>query len=288
MSIKYHILLANLLLMLVCVTAEAQNMSRFRKQYNERMFHYGEFSYNAGVGISSYFGDLKENALDLWAKPTTQLGIQYRLNKHLQLRGEVMWYRISGADSLNDMESGIYTRNLSFRADNFELSTVAIWQFFNKYARYNRPTLNPYVFAGLALTTNNPKARYQDDWHALRPLQTEGVAYSSVVFAVPLGLGLTYHAHSNWDVSAEYGYRITFSDYLDDVSTTHLGIENISDPLTRALADRGPELPGVKPRPAGSIRGNNGRHDWYLITGLKVTYTPGPAARNKYRRAKYR
>ena len=154
--------------------------------------------------------------------------------------------------------------------------------------RYQSRQLNPYGFAGLALTTNSPKARYQGEWHDLRPLQTEGVSYSSIIFALPLGLGLTYHVDNNWDVSFEYGYRITFSDYLDDVSTVHLGKENVNDPLRKALVDRGPELPGVKPRPAGSIRGNTNRHDWYLITGLKVTYTPELSKMKRYRRPKYR
>lgn len=287
MNTKYLVLFASLFLLWGTSTADAQRMNRFRSEYNKRMYRHGEISYTAGAGISTYFGDLKEESTDLWVKPTTQLGVQYRYNNHLQFRSEVMWYRISGADSLNDIDSGIRTRNLSFRADNFELSAVAIWQFFNKYSRYNKPTLNPYVFAGLALTTNNPKARLEDEWHALRPLQTEGVSYSGVIFALPAGIGLTYHINRNWDVSFEYGYRITFSDYLDDVSTTHLGIENIQDPLTKALADRGPEI-GMKPRSEGSIRGNSGNNDWYLITGLKATYTPGIANNKRYRRAKYR
>ena len=274
-------------LLLSCAVAEAQRFRNFRKSYDQRMYRHGQVSFTGGVGISTYFGDLKANETDLWVKPSVQAGVQYRLNNHLHFRTELSWYRISGADSLNDIESDIVNRNLSFRADNFELNVVGLWQLFNKYARYNRPTLNPYLFAGLGLTTNNPKAYYKGEWVALRPLQTEGVNYSTVNFVIPAGLGLTYHATPSLDISFEYGYRITFTDYLDDVSTVHLGVENISDPLRQALSDRRPEI-GLDPVPAGNIRGNSSNNDWYLLTGLKITYSPSAVGQKRYRRAKYR
>jgi opacity protein-like surface antigen len=285
MSIKFIALLGALLL-LSCSIAEAQ-FRQFKNRYNQRMYRHGEFSFSAGLALASYYGDLKDNPTDLWAKPSTQLGVQYRFNNHLHFRTEALWYRISGADSLNGIETGIHTRNLSFRADNFEWNVVALWQLFNKYARYNRPTLNPYIFAGVGLTTNNPKAHYNGEWYNLRPLQTEGVAYSSLVLVLPAGLGITYHISNNWDISAEYGYRITFNDYLDDVSTTHLGVDNISDPVRRALSDRRPEI-GLQPFPAGGQRGNPSNNDWYLIAGLKITYSPGPANSKRYKRPKFR
>ncbi|WP_224999052.1 DUF6089 family protein [Cesiribacter sp. SM1] len=241
-------------------------------QYKLRNRH-GVFSYNLGVGVSSYFGDLKDSRTDLWVKPSIQLGVQYRAGDHLHFRSEVTWYRISGADSLNDVETGIYARNLSFRADNFEWNVVALYQFFNKFSRTNSVTLNPYVFAGIGLTSNNPNAYYNGQWHNLRRLETEGVSYSPVALVVPFGVGLAYHVNRNWDISVEWGYRVSFTDYLDDVSTTFRGVENFDDPLARALSDRRPEM-GLPPKEAGSKRGNTGVNDWYLITGLKVTYMP--------------
>lgn len=287
MSFRIIALIASLLL-LTTTLAEAQKFRKFRNRYNQRMNRHGQFSYTAGVGLSTYFGDLKDNPVDLWAKPSTQLGVQYRVNNHLHIRSEVMWYRISGADSLNNPETTIFDRNLSFRADNFEINAVALWQFFNKYSRYNRPVLNPYVFAGVGATTNNPKARYQDEWVALRPLQTEGVEYSGIVFVIPAGIGVTYHLNNNFDISFEYGYRVTFNDYLDDASTDYRDPATFTDPLARELADRRDEL-DFTPRYTGDkYRGNPSRDDWYLITGLKVTYTPGPASNRRYQRPKYR
>ncbi len=272
-------------------SAEAQNnrLRRFKSNYQKRMYRHGELSFTAGTGISSYFGDLKDNSLNLWGKPTLQLGAQYRVNNNLYIRSEIMWYRISGADSLNDIDSPVRTRNLSFRSDNVELSAVALWQLFNKYSRNNRPILNPYAFAGIAATTYNPKAQLDGEWHELRPLQTEGVEYGRVTLAIPLGLGLTYHINNNWDISAEYGYRLTFNDYLDDVSGAYPGLDAFEDgSVAQRLSDRRPEL-GLEPRRAGfPKRGNAKVDDWYLITGVKVIYTPGLSNRKRYKAPKRR
>lgn len=278
MNIK--ILTLSLCLFLVTgVVAEAQHFKHVRNRYDKLVNRHNTFSFTAGAGISSYFGDLKGNSFDLMARPSIQLGVQYRVNNNLHIRSEVMWYRIAGADSLNDPESSIFRRNLSFRADNFEWNVVGLWQFFNKFSRYNRPTFNPYGFAGIGMTTNNPKAYYQGEWQQLRPLMTEGQSYSPMAIVIPFGLGVTYHINNNWDLSFEYGYRYAFTDYLDDVSTTHIGVDNFSNPLAAALSDRRPEI-GVDPVPAGNQRGNNNANDWYLTTGLKVTYTPGLSYKN--------
>ena len=284
---NYKILQYFLCLFLVTSTlAEAQEMSagftNAVNQYKLRNRH-GVMSYMVSTGISSYFGDMKDSRTDIWAKPSIQLGLQYRVNDHLHFRSELSWYRIAGADSLNARETGIYARNLSFRADNVELNVVALYQLFNKFSRYRRPTLNPYFFAGLGFTTNRPEAYYQGKWHALRPLQTEGVKYSPVAMVVPFGLGVAYHVNNNWDVMLDWGYRVSFTDYLDDVSTTFKGVENFDDPLAKALSDRRPEM-GLKPLAAGKKRGNSGVNDWYLITSLKLVYTPFA----KYKNPKHR
>lgn len=238
----------------------------------KRMNRHGVFSFSAGAGISSYYGDLKASNTDLWARPSIQLGVEYRLNNHLHFRSELSWYRISGADSLNDQDLSIYRRNLSFRSDNVEMNIVARYEFFNRFSRVNPRLLNPYGFVGIGFTTVNPKAQYQGEWYELRPLITEGVEYSPIALVIPFGVGVSYHIDRNWDLAFEFGYRYAFTDYLDDVSSTHLGVENIEDPIRRALSDRRPEI-GIPPVEAGNQRGGPAR-DMYLMTGLKLMYTP--------------
>ena len=61
--------------------------------------------------------------------------------------------------------------------------------------------------------------------------------------------------------AVEGGFRYTFSDYLDDVSTQYIDNASISDPSAQALADRGPEI-GLAVKPAGSKRGNPDVNDY--------------------------
>lgn len=255
-------------------TAEAQRrLGNYSRYGYKQMNRHGAISVTAGIGLSSYYGDVKSNPLSFQARPSTQVGVMYRVNNKFHVRSEAIWYRIAGSDALIKDDEVLRKRNLSFRADNFEWNVVGLLQFFNKYSVFRRSPFNPYAFAGIGVTTYNPKAEYQGDWVALRPLKTEGVDYSAVTMMIPFGVGITYHVNKMWDVSFEYGYRYTFTDYLDDVSTFHLGVDAFDDPVARALSDRRPEL-GLDPWAAGSIRGNPNRNDWYLITGLKVTYTP--------------
>jgi hypothetical protein len=273
MQFKIRIVLA-CLLFLSTTFAEAQSIRYMKNPSYKNMNRHGVFSFSAGVGVSSYFGDLKNSRIDLWVKPSIQLGIQYRVNDHLNIRSEAIWYRISGADSLNDQDTRIYGRNLSFRSDNIELNVVALYELFNKYSRSYRPWLNPYAFAGIGITTVNPEAFYEGEWYKLRPLMTEGEAYSSVAFVVPFGVGVSHQLSKSLDIALELGYRYTFTDYLDDASGAYIGVENIDDPIRRALSDRRPEK-GIDPAPAGfKDRGNSSVNDWYMITGLKISYTP--------------
>lgn len=271
---KYTAIFVACLFFLIATQAQAQRTRKTnlpRSVYKYRNWH-GAYSFIVGGGFCSYFGDLKDNRTDLWAKPSIQAGVQYRVNNRLHLRSELTWYRISGADSLNDPGTGIHNRNLSFRSDNLEVSAVALVHLFNKYSPV-RPPINAYLVGGVGFSTNNPRAYYQGGWYNLRPLQTEGVAYNNVVLVLPAGAGLAYHVNNNWDILLEYCYRFTFTDYLDDVSTSFVGVDHFEDPLARALSDRRPEM-GLPPLPAGNIRGNSGVNDWYLIMSLKLVYTP--------------
>lgn len=264
-----------IIFLLLCYSpGKAQSFPKPGSSSYKQMNRHGALSLSGGLGMSSYFGDLKGRQTDIWAKPSTQLGVQYRVNNHFHIRTETIWYRIAGADSLNDKESSIYSRNLSFRSDNIELNIQVLYQLFNNYSRFNRHLLNPYGFAGVGITSVKPEALYKDEWHNLRPLMTEGVNYNSVAIVVPFGLGVSYHVNRNWDWSFEFGYRYSFSDYLDDVSSVHIGVENVEDPIAKALSDRRPEK-GLLPVKAGNIRGNANINDWYFIAGLKATYTPG-------------
>jgi hypothetical protein len=78
-------------------------------------------------------------------------------------------------------------------------------------------------------------------------------------------------------VSIEIGPRITFTDYLDDVSGDYPDFELLSQfkgPTAVAISYRADELPGGTPigeLKSGS-RGNARDNDWYFFNSFTVGY----------------
>jgi len=251
------------------------------------------FSLSVGTGTSFYYGDLAETGNSL-TNPRQQLnfGFKARFNQRFSVRAEGQYYSIAGSDAVQG-DASRAKRNLSFRANNFEVSAIGQFDFVRPvpYAdRYSRRSpLNAYVFAGLGFTTNNPQAQYKGQWVALRGLQTEGVAYSGIQPVVPIGIGARLSIGPTSDLLIEYGYRITFTDYLDDVSGTYLTPGNYISPTAAALGDRRGELNPAFNDPAYAAkqykyRGNPGRNDAYAIFSIKYQHTFTPTSFERWKR----
>lgn len=224
-----------------------------------------------GTGTTTYFGDLKDNGDYFDPKFNLNLGLQYFFNNRVSGRVELQWFSLEGADEDSE-ENGKINRNLSFKSNNYELNAVGMIQAFPNGTRYyQRKDFNFYAFAGIGLIYFNPKAEYQGEKYALQPIQTEGVKYSRVAIVIPYGVGIKYKIDPFWNVGIEAGFRQTFTDYIDDVSTTYIDNSSFSDPVHAALADRRPEI-GLSKQEAGSQRGNPDKNDNYLILNLKVEF----------------
>lgn len=224
-----------------------------------------------GSGASTYFGELK-NPGDNFAdtKFNVNVGLQYYFTNRISGRAELTWFQLEGDDSKADDGSGRKERNLSFISNNFELSATGAINLFPMGQRfYQRPNINFYGFAGVALLYINPKAEYQGKKYALQPLQTEHVKYSRVQFAIPYGIGARLKVGPFVNVAIEGGWRLTFTDYLDDVSTEHSDPASFSDPIAAALSDRRPEI-GLPLAPTGTKRGNPDANDQYFLLNIKA------------------
>jgi hypothetical protein len=223
-----------------------------------------------GTGTSSYFGELKNDGDFIDAKPNLNVGFQYFFLPRVAGRLEATWFQLSGDDSKAD-DSGRKKRNLSFVSNNFEIAigaNIYLVPQANRY--YQRPLFNPYVFVGFGLAYINPIAKLDGERHALQPLQTEGVKYSKIQPVIPFGLGARLKMGPFFNLVVEGGYRKTFTDYLDDVSTVHPD-KTGWDPVRTALSDRSPEL-GLAPYEVGTKRGNPDSKDGYFLANIKIEY----------------
>lgn len=227
-----------------------------------------------GIGTTNYFGDLVNPGT--WGKTRYDIvvGAEYYLGRRISVRSELAYFRLTGNDAQADDDR--VERNLSFFSGNLELSatgTVSLLKMRERY--YQRPKLNLYGFGGIGLLYMNPRAENQDgEKITLKPLMTENVDYARIQPVIPLGLGIKYMPHPFYNVIVEAGYRFTFTDYLDDVSSTrYVDPTLLSSDLSREMADRRRERdPNYPVRPGLGKRGNPSNNDGYLMINLKVQY----------------
>ncbi len=226
-----------------------------------------------GTGTASYFGELKNDGDYIDARPSINLGLQVFISNRISLRSEITWFQLSGTDTkaTDDRQE----RNLSFRANNYEINFAGLINLTpHGHRYYQRPNINLYAFGGIGLIYSNPKAEYQGEYIGLQELQTEGISYSTFQPVIPFGLGLRLKSGPFFNIVIEGGYRLTFTDYLDDVS-----IERYPDPaslssdLARALSDRRREIdPDYPVQPGVGKRGNPTTNDGYFLLNVKLEY----------------
>lgn len=236
-------------------------------------------------GISYYQGDLSAG-LGLH-EPRLGFGFfaGYAPIDHLTIKGSFYRGQISGNDKHH--KGGLLReRNLSFKSTLSEMGIRLEYNImgFRPADMYTR--FSPYVFLGMAATHHNPKTEYLGEWHELQPLGTEGQGipgyaqrYNRVIFALPFGAGVKYALNENLSVGFEGGLRMTFTDYLDDVSTNYVDVEVLRGETSRgdlavALANRtGEYLEEPVIFEGGSQRGGADVNDYYFMGGVTLFFT---------------
>lgn len=204
-----------------------------------------------GVGATNFLGELggadqigtnfvRDFEISM-TRPLGSIGLRYKLIERASATAKFSYGILRGDDKTTEQIHRM-NRNLHFRSPIMELSIRGEFEFL-KEREGHRYTLrkvrglkgikiNSYLFAGIGGFYFNPKAKYDGKWYALQPLCTEGQGivptrkkYSRIQVSVPLGLGFKYGLDRKWSIGAEFGLRKTFTDYIDDVSSTYIDKE---------------------------------------------------------------
>jgi hypothetical protein len=227
---------------------------------------------SGGIGNATYFGDLKNSGDYFDPKFNITGGLQWFYNPRLSVKADLSWFRMGGSDKDANSKAR-ENRNLDFKSGNIELAVTNTINLFELPPRFNqRPVFNAYAFAGLGVLFTNPTTELDGKKHALQPLKTEGNSYSRFQLVIPYGLGVRVKATTFFNVVLEGGYRKTFTDYLDDVSTRYPD-RSTWDPasIRYRLSDRSPEI-GLSAHEPGQIRGDPSKDDGYFLMTVKVEY----------------
>ena len=230
------------------------------------------FLVSVGSGTANYYGEMVNPGEFGTLKPNIAIGAEYYLTNRISGRAELTWFQLSGNDA--DADDDRVERNLSFRANCLELSALGAINLTPMGLRfYQRSALNFHAFAGIGVLYFNPKAKYQGEWHALQPLKTENKNYSRVQPVIPLGIGARIKLDPFFNILIEGGYRFTFTDYLDDASSTRYVDATLKNDLARALSDRRVEIDTQPSRPTEvGKRGNPDENDGYFIANITLQY----------------
>lgn len=242
------------------------------------------FSLEAFGGLANYQGELQESRYTFsQAKPAFALGGNIALTDKLFLRGLATIGTIQAADRYSSSLAK-RERNLSFGSRIYDASATIVYDFFNVLEK----RYTPYIFAGVSVYHFSPytfDSTGKQKW--LQPIGTEGQGlpqypdrkiYSLNQMSIPFGAGIKYAVNERFTLGWEFRFNKTFTDYLDDVSTTYAdynlllaGRHGVS---AVDLAYRGDELKNGNPLypVAGTARGNPKTKDWYYFSGITLSY----------------
>lgn len=257
----------------------SSNSQGFVKKVVER------FSLEAFGGLANYQGELQESRYTFsQAKPAFSLGGNIAITDKLFLRGLATIGSIQAADRYSATASK-RQRNLDFGSRIYDASATIVYDIFDVLEK----RYTPYVFAGISVFHFSPytfDSTGKQRW--LQPYGTEGQGYSQYPdrkiynlnqISIPFGAGVKFAVNERFTLGWEFRFNKTFTDYLDDVSTTYADYNVlISSPrygtLPADLAYRGDELKNGNPAypAAGTVRGNPKTKDWYYFSGITLTY----------------
>ncbi len=246
--------------------------------------HAQDWEYGIMVGASNYHGDLAYNIVPEETNLAFATHVRYNFSPYWSYRSALSYGAISGSDANFD---DYRLRNLSFKNDIWEFSNVMEFNFLPFGSRTLSKNFTSYAMLGLAVYHHTPKAFYDEEWRNLRKLYTEGQErkeqYGAIQLSIPFGGGIKYNLSKNWVVGLEVGWRKTFTDYLDDVSTVYPDLKDQTDnrgTLSASLTDRSWEVEGVgEPLSiAGDERGDPEIKDFYFFSMFTFSYRLTPIA----------
>ncbi len=238
-------------------------------------------------GTSAYRGDLSVPNSGLSKDqfhPTLGLFGRYNVSRNVAARLSFSFGKLSGSDA-NATDENLRQRNLSFQSRLVEIGVVGEFHPLGFDPMLGGKRVSPYIFGGLALFHFKPETNFNGQLIELQPLGTEGqgmdgrpAPYELTQFALPFGVGIKMAISARLNIGVEAGLRKTFTDYIDDVSTSYVNYNDLAranGDLAAQLANRTGEYLGAEPvlLATDTQRGNPEAKDWYGIAGLSISYS---------------
>lgn len=307
------------LLLCICATKNhlsAQSIIVGNKSRVEVGLNFGPTFFLGDLGGNRGYGTKFVKDVNLELTKMMKGGyVTFYPNDWLGFRVAAQYTHVSGRDNIintnGENELWRKQRNLDFRSDMWEAyGAIEFYPtLFFLGEDYEKPRYQPYGFIGVGIFSFDPEGSITDNfgnktWHKLHPLRTEGQGmaeypikkpYQLTQINVPMGVGVRVVLSERVSTGVELLYRKTFTDYIDDVSTTYID-PNLFDVylspsdaiIARLIHDKtmGIITPGINRYEPGTQRGNSKNMDAYFSVLAKIGFKMGPLEDNPRNRAR--
>lgn len=192
------------------------------------------------LGGSNYIGDV--GPTDYIAPNEPALGILYKWNRSPRHAWRFSYMQSEITSNDRDSENpGRYQRGYSFKNSIKEVSLGLEFNFFDFNLHDVKRKFTPYVYSGVS-------------YFAYDELFVVGgetkVDYTDGALAIPMTVGVKSNIMPHLILGVEIGARYTFTDNLDGNNPKNENFEVLKF-------------------------GNINNNDWYVFTGITLTYTFG-------------
>lgn len=193
------------------------------------------------LGGSNFIGDV--GATNYISPNQLAIGGIYKWNrsKRHSYRASVLFSDLEGIDNKSDDPRRIQ-RNYEFSSQIIELGLGMEFTFMDFNLHSGDKLGTPYLFTGITAASH-------DNHYFSAGTQTQE-DNSSWAFGIPMAIGFKTNVLGNFILGFEVGARYTFSDELDG---------NVAS------------SPDLSQFDFGNVNNN----DWYVFTGITLTYTFG-------------
>ncbi len=237
-----------------------------------------------GLGGMYYQGDINPEVPFQQSQWAFQAFYRKNFGYHWSIRAGGLIGKVRGDDSLGSYDFQTY-RNLRFETAIYEGHGLLEFNFLPyRPGRTNKGgAWTPFVFAGLSLFYFSPQVQYNGSLIDLATLNTEGQNlpgstlgdYGFVSMAIPFGAGIKLKLSNRFSLLGEWGMRMTFTDYLDDVSYRYPNQAQmviINGQLASELSD--PSMGGTVGGStlSGYQRGTSNNLDWYSFFNVSLVF----------------
>ena len=230
------------------------------------------------LGGSLFHGDVGYKNAEytiLNTKPVIGLNFKRNLNYHF---GLLLSFNKSIIQADDNMSADAFNinRNINFRSKINELACILEFNFQPYLSRDDDHNSTSFIFAGISKFYFNPQNKYDGRWYSTQTLGTEGQGsdlypsrdvYKLNGWAIPIGMGYKVSIYNSITLAFNIGWRITWVDYIDDVSTTYVE-EGILNQTAYELANQ-----SNNNLPSRFQRGNPYNNDKYGFIGINILYS---------------